>query len=410
MKTTTQPVLVLILILACCHLFASQIHAQALPVAKPEQSLSLNTDGKQELKFNQPNSPNIVQATTVDGHHVDVSFNEDASKVTLFVPTDVSNDQVRILTAEESTQFIDGTIVFSALDAKVVGERAKLETHPGSHRIGFWSNENDYVTWTFKPKRWGRYEVELLYSQAGPDGNEVYASFATADKKEPAFDRTLTATLHSTGSWYTYRVAKLGQLYIDDLNFRKHLTLRVGSKKKVANAVMNLKAVVLRPACEGASMVKRDDTGKLSFHSKNSTVYGIQLVYEPNPKKNTLGWWVVPTDKARWSFTLEKPRIFSVEVLQGCGEGQGGSKVAVEVLDENAPTIRGFEDDTIRWTKAKVEFEVEDTGHFQNYKPRNVGQLKLEAGTYILQVRPLSIEKNAVMDMRELSLIPVKEE
>jgi hypothetical protein len=307
------------------------------------------------------------------------------------------------MTAEKSCQFADGTIVFSALDATAHGEKAKLESHPGSHRIGFWSNENDYVTWKFKPQRWGRYRVEVLYSQAGESGNVIYASFASAKQKEGSLDKTLTTSLTSTNSWYTYRVASLGELYIDDHNFRQPVVLKVGSEKKVANAVMNLKAIVLRPANEGEAVVKADEDGKYLFHCSDSTVHGVQLVYEPNPKKNTLGWWVVPTDKARWSFTIEKEQTFEVEVLQGCGEGQGGSKVALEVLKPNAPTFGPPKDE---WKISSVNFEAEDTGHFQNYKNRRVGTLNLKPGEYVLQVRPENIAKNAVMDLRQIVLTP----
>ena len=407
MKQTVQLVFAFAIMAVCLHDSASKTDAQALPLAGPKHSLTLKIDGKRTLPFNQPGSPNIVRATTHDGTHIDVSFNKDATEVTLSPPE--GSDRVRILTAEESTQFADGTLVFSALDAKVVGARARLETHPGSHRIGFWSNEDDYVTWSFKPKRWGNYDVELLYSQAGPSGNEIEATLGLADDGQAPLNKALSATLESTGSWYTYRVAKLGQLYIDDHNFRRQLTLKVGSKKKVANAVMNLKAVLLRPACEGERMISADGSGKLIFHSKDSTVCGIQLVYEPNPRKNTLGWWVVPTDKARWAFTLDEPGTFDVNVLQGCGEGQGGSRVAVEVLKEDAPTIRGSETEAEQWTVARVDFDVEDTGHFQNYISRSVGRFDLSPGKYILQVRPLGIAKNAVMDLRELSLKPAKE-
>ena len=40
---------------------------------------------------------------------------------------------------------------------------------------------------------------------------------------------------------------------------------------------------------------------------------------------------VAPEDWAEWQFKVMRPGAFEVEVWQGCGQGQGGSEVAVEV-------------------------------------------------------------------------------
>lgn len=73
-----------------------------------------------------------------------VGFNQDASEVTLAVP-DGAGGSLVLEVAEETRQFPDGRIVFSALDATVDGTVAKLESHPGNHRIGFWTELEDSV-------------------------------------------------------------------------------------------------------------------------------------------------------------------------------------------------------------------------------------------------------------------------
>ena len=130
--------------------------------------------------------------------------------------------------------------------------------------------------------------------------------------------------------------------------------------------------------------------GTITLPARTAEVHGIQLRYEPLPHKNTLGFWTRTDDWASWEFTVTKPGTFAVTVLQGCGKGQGGSEVAVS-LDGRTLT-----------------FTVEDTGHFQNFKARTIGQIELsKAGRYTLTVKAKKKAAAAVMDLRSVSLKPI---
>ncbi|OYV06415.1 MAG: hypothetical protein CFE26_06385, partial [Verrucomicrobiales bacterium VVV1] len=53
-------------------------------------------------------------------------------------------------------------------------------------------------------------------------------------------------------------------------------------------------------------------------------------------------------------------------------------------------------------------FTVEDTGHFQNFKERGIGRVTFkETGPQTLEVRPRSKPGGAVMDLRQVILVPV---
>ena len=131
--------------------------------------------------------------------------------------------------------------------------------------------------------------------------------------------------------------------------------------------------------------------GVVTLPAKMADVHGTQLRFEPSPHKNTLGVWSRVEDFATWEFQLTTPGAFHLEVLQGCGPGQGGSTVEVKVADQ------------------PLTFIVEDTGGFQNFKPRDIGTVRLDkGGRYTLTVQPKIKTKNAVMDVREVRLIPVK--
>jgi arylsulfatase A-like enzyme len=131
--------------------------------------------------------------------------------------------------------------------------------------------------------------------------------------------------------------------------------------------------------------------GTVTMPAKWATVHGEMLRYEPLPHKNTLGFWVNPKDWASFEFTLETPGTYDVELLVGCGNGSGGSEVLVSVGEQ------------------RLKFTVEATGGFQNFVPRKIGQIKLDKpGRHTLEIRPQSKPGPAVMDVREVKLLPVK--
>ncbi|HEY1192047.1 MAG TPA: sulfatase/phosphatase domain-containing protein, partial [Gemmata sp.] len=131
--------------------------------------------------------------------------------------------------------------------------------------------------------------------------------------------------------------------------------------------------------------------GVITLHARTALVKGVMLRFEPLPHKNTLGFWVNKDDYATFDFTAEKPGTFTVEVLQGCGKGSGGSEVELAVGDE------------------KVSFTVKDTGGFQAFEAREVGTLKVaKAGRHTMTVRARTKPGVAVMDLRQIVLKPTK--
>ncbi len=131
--------------------------------------------------------------------------------------------------------------------------------------------------------------------------------------------------------------------------------------------------------------------GIITLPAETADIHGTMLRYEPLPHKNTLGFWVRPQDWASWNFRLQQPGAFTVEILQGCGAGNGGSEVEFSIGDQ------------------KLSTQVEDTGGFQNFKTRSIGTLKLDKpGDYTLSVKPRNKKHVAVMDLREVRLVPAK--
>lgn len=137
--------------------------------------------------------------------------------------------------------------------------------------------------------------------------------------------------------------------------------------------------------------------GALVLPAYKAVTHGEKLRFEPQPHKNTVGYWTNPKDWAQWVVEVSEPGEYNVQVLQGCGKGHGGSDVSIHV--------RPAGDD--KRSIAQVKFVVKETGHFQNFVRRDIGELSISAkGTYSVEIRPDRLAKGAVMDVREVRLVP----
>jgi len=135
--------------------------------------------------------------------------------------------------------------------------------------------------------------------------------------------------------------------------------------------------------------------GSFFFPAHLAVTHGEHIRYEPQPYKNTVGYWTGANDLAAWSFIVEQPGRYNVAILQGCGRNQGGSTATMTFLragEEQADTTLGF--------------EVQETGHFQNFRWVHLGEIELEvAAPYELIVEPDEIANAALMDIRAVHLI-----
>jgi hypothetical protein len=152
--------------------------------------------------------------------------------------------------------------------------------------------------------------------------------------------------------------------------------------------------IVLEMADKPATMGLWQNPGKdgrILLHARDAVVHGRTLRYEPEPHKDTLGYWSNPSDWAEWEFEVPAAGTYAVQTLQGCGKGSGGSVVNFAVGEQS------------------LKATVQDTGGFQNFVSRDIGRIRLEkAGRYTLSVKPVEKPGVAVMDLRSVTLTPVK--
>jgi hypothetical protein len=126
--------------------------------------------------------------------------------------------------------------------------------------------------------------------------------------------------------------------------------------------------------------------GDIRLHAVDARVQGERLRYESEPRKRTLGYWTSTNDSAAWPCQVKKAGRFEVELLYGCGSGSGGAEVVVEIGGE------------------KVGWVVQETGHFQQFVARTIGEVNLDAGPQTLRISATKKPGAAVMDLRRVVL------
>lgn len=140
--------------------------------------------------------------------------------------------------------------------------------------------------------------------------------------------------------------------------------------------------------------VKPTSDGSYVLPAHLAETDGEKIRYEPQPHKNTVGFWVGKEDSANWRIDLDRPGRFSVAILQGCGKGQGGSDADVLFhVDTSIPL-------------QVIDFKVVETGHWQVFRWVHVGEVELGTpGEVRVGVMPKRIKKAALMDIRAIHLI-----
>ena len=116
-----------------------------------------------------------------------------------------------------------------------------------------------------------------------------------------------------------------------------------------------------------------------------------KLQFEPLAYKNTVGYWVNPKETPHWNFEIKQAGKFRLRILQGCGKGQGGSEIEIQV------------------GKRTIPYSVVETGQFQAFRWFDVGEVQFErAEVGKIRINVKKLAKNAVMDVREIRLEPIE--
>ena len=170
----------------------------------------------------------------------------------------------------------------------------------------------------------------------------------------------------------------------------QHWVIKLGDSSPTSASIIEMKfdgpPVIFDPSL----VVRPDAENMILLPAKLATTKGENLRYEPQPHKDTVGYWSNPKDTAEWHFAVNTTGLYDIDILQGCGKGHGGSRVEVRIADET------------------LSFEVQETGHFQNFIWRTLGRVRLaETESTSLILVPQTKPAGAVMDVRAMRICPV---
>jgi len=140
--------------------------------------------------------------------------------------------------ATSLTQLEDGTVRLPAAEAEVIGKTARLEGS-GEPNIGFWTEINDLAQWQVRVNKPGAFRVEVTYACDASSGDSEYVVVVG---NQAAVGKTKV-----TGGWQTYETVDLGPVRIDEAGV---VNVMVRGLRKPGLALMNLRALVLKPAGE----------------------------------------------------------------------------------------------------------------------------------------------------------------
>ncbi|MFT3878279.1 MAG: hypothetical protein QM703_01305 [Gemmatales bacterium] len=131
--------------------------------------------------------------------------------------------------------------------------------------------------------------------------------------------------------------------------------------------------------------------GVIILPARDAIVHGEKLRLEPEPHKDTIGYWANMNDWVEWKANVLHPGVYAVELLQGAGKNSGGAEIEITIAGQ-----------TLKHT-------VKETGHFQRFVPFTVDTVRLDAGEHTLTIRAKTKPGFGVMDLRQVVLRGVGE-
>ncbi|MBY0523457.1 MAG: c-type cytochrome [Gemmataceae bacterium] len=151
------------------------------------------------------------------------------SAVPLTKPKAFDGNKPEVVKAEK-----DGSLLLKATNGEIYGKTLVLEKKYGN--LGFWTSEDDHVTWSVEVPKAGKYAVWIDYACAENPSAKAFLLEAGANQ--------LTSKVAVTGSWDVYKQTKAGELVLSA--GAQRLTLR-SSGRPTFSGLMDLKSVKLVP-------------------------------------------------------------------------------------------------------------------------------------------------------------------
>lgn len=142
--------------------------------------------------------------------------------------------------------------------------------------------------------------------------------------------------------------------------------------------------LVETPAANGNFLLTAEEASILGDTAHIESLAGIP----------SIGYWTNSQDKLQWTVQIPEPGIYNVQFDMACQQGSEGS--AFQLLSQSVSGV-----------SSKTEGTVEATGpSWQDFKTVQIPSLSLPSGRVTLTLLVNSMPNGAVMNLRDIQLIP----
>ena len=168
-------------------------------------------------------------------------------------------------------------------------------------------------------------------------------------------------------------------------------TLTIAPPAK-ADAIATVVALTLdgppQVGTPAASAVAPSADGSLSLKAIDARIVGETAKYEADNGRDAIGYWTNKNDYVEWTVQVPASKAYQVVVTYACDTGSPGSTYSVAVGGK------------------AVDGAVASTGGWTEFKTETVGRLELTAGSAVVSVKPKLMPRGAVMNLKEVRLVP----
>ncbi len=137
--------------------------------------------------------------------------------------------------------------------------------------------------------------------------------------------------------------------------------------------------------------IRAEQDGSMRLAAVDAEVHGGHARYESGGGKDNIGYWTTVDDWVEWALEVGKSGVYTVEISYACEQGTGGATFAL--------TAPG----------ARLTGTVRETGSWTTFIKEPLGSMQLVAGRQRIAVRPRSMPRSAVMNLKAVRLAPVRE-
>jgi len=161
------------------------------------------------------------------------------------------------------------------------------------------------------------------------------------------------------------------------------------SKLDPAATVVELRLAGAPDVTPVATLITPARDGSFVLAARDAEIHGNTAQYESGGDRDNIGFWTNASDWVSWQCSVPADGAYNVEVTYACPDESAGSTFTVGA--EGGETVTST---------------VASTGSWTAFQSKTLGQIRLSAGRNTIAVRVKEMPRGAVMNLRQVRLVP----